>query len=116
MYGSSGSARTFELILKQSPLIELFRRVHGVIQDNFHLLHRSVRHAPPDIRKTLDVLCELLEKYKAHEFKPGRTACKLKDHFRDGMVILQTEKGTTSQVDEDNDTSIEIQAEDLDAE
>ncbi|KAF8973352.1 hypothetical protein BDZ97DRAFT_1648916, partial [Flammula alnicola] len=45
IYGSSGSAQTYELILKQSPLIEVFQHVHTLIQNNFHLLYRSTRHA-----------------------------------------------------------------------
>ncbi|KAI0688586.1 hypothetical protein BC835DRAFT_301430 [Cytidiella melzeri] len=56
VYGSSGYARTFQLILKQSPLIEVFRQVHRTMQDNFHLLHHSVRHAPPDLRNTIQAL------------------------------------------------------------
>ena len=72
-------------------------------------------HAPPDIQKTLNTLCELLEKHSVYEFKPGRVACSLKDHFRDGMRVLQTEKITTSYID-DEDNSIEVQPEDLEVE
>ncbi|KAH7906214.1 hypothetical protein BJ138DRAFT_1223402 [Hygrophoropsis aurantiaca] len=117
VYGSSGSARTFELILKQSPLIEIFRRVHVLIQDNFHMLHRSVRHAPPNLKNTLSVLCALLEKHKAHEIVPNRNTSPeaLKDHFKDGMLVLQTQKGNQAQGEDEDDARGELEFEDLEA-
>src|ERR1700723_3874739 len=104
VYGSSGPARTFQLILKQSPLIETFRHVHLIVQDNFHLLHRTVRHAPPDIRNTLKVLCEMLEQHQAYEFVHDRTACDLTNHLTDGMHVLQTEKTNTLNTDDEDDS------------
>ena len=92
VYGSIGYTRTFQLILKQSPLIEVFRRVHTMMRDNFHLLHRTVRHAPPNLQNTLRQLRDMLEKDAAHEIHVGRTAYKLEDHFREGMRLLQTAK------------------------
>ena len=104
-----------ELILKQSPLIEVFRQAHTVIQNNFHLLHHSVHHAPPDIQKTLNILCELLEKHSMYKFKPRQVACSLKDHFHNRMRVLQMEKMTKSYIG-DKDNSIEVQPEDLEVE
>ncbi|KAF9488889.1 hypothetical protein BDN71DRAFT_1402611 [Pleurotus eryngii] len=98
IYGSSGSSRTFDLILKQSPLISIFRWIMTIVQDNFHLLHRSVRHAPADLTKTLQFLRERLEHHRAYEQVPGRTAYQLKDHFREGMQVLQMEK---TRIDQD---------------
>ncbi|KAF8971524.1 hypothetical protein BDZ97DRAFT_1786939 [Flammula alnicola] len=112
-YGSSGSARTFEWILKQSPLIEVFRHIHKIIEENFHLMHRSVRHAPPNIQNTLNVLCDLLEQHGAHELNEKRTSCKLTDHFRDGMRVFQTEKSGGVETTEEENLVEEIEYEDL---
>ncbi|TFK78632.1 hypothetical protein K466DRAFT_507002 [Polyporus arcularius HHB13444] len=127
VYGSSGYTRTFRLIIKQSPLIELFRKVHTLFQDNFHLVHRSVRHALPDIASTLKVLLDELKKSDVHAFKPERRAeVKLEDHLREGMYILQTStrimRGADAEgaagdedMNDDDDEDMEIDIDDLEA-
>ncbi|KAI0702312.1 hypothetical protein BC835DRAFT_1411137 [Cytidiella melzeri] len=121
VYGSSGYARTFQLILKQSPLIEIFRRIHQTMQDNFHLLHRSVRHAPPDLTNTIQALCDLLRKNKAHEFDDSRKSYDLKHHMNDGLYLLQstvTNKLSTEETAgeiEDIDVDDELGVDDLEA-
>ncbi|TCD59776.1 hypothetical protein EIP91_011478 [Steccherinum ochraceum] len=96
VYPGIGFTRTIQLVLKQSPLIETFRRVHRIMQDNFHLIHRTVRHAPPDLRSTLSVLRGLLRASKAHVLVQDRvipsTTVPLKDHFREGMYMAATQK------------------------
>ncbi|KAK7678135.1 hypothetical protein QCA50_018928 [Cerrena zonata] len=109
IYSGVGYTRTFQLIIKQSPLIDIFRRVHTLMQDNFHLLHRSVRHAPPNLQNTLTVLQHLLEESKAHEVHLGRKAYKLMDHLREGMRMLQQRSGIY--VDE-QETDISLQESD----
>ncbi|KAI0691137.1 hypothetical protein BC835DRAFT_1417357 [Cytidiella melzeri] len=121
VYGSSGYARTFQLILKQSPLIEVFRRIHQTMQDNFHLLHRSVRHAPPDLTNTIQALCDLLRKNKAHKFDDSRKSYDLKHHMNDGLYLLQstvTNKLSTEETAgeiEDIDVDDELGVDDLEA-
>ncbi|KAI0257815.1 hypothetical protein BC834DRAFT_809974, partial [Gloeopeniophorella convolvens] len=39
IYSGSGQTRTLQLVIKHSPLIEIFRSVSTVVQDNFALLH-----------------------------------------------------------------------------
>ncbi|TFK78704.1 hypothetical protein K466DRAFT_606732 [Polyporus arcularius HHB13444] len=127
VYGSSGYTRTFQLIIKQSPLIELFRKVHTLFQDNFHLVHRSVRHAPPDTASTLKVLLDELKKHNPHMCTPNRPAeVKLEDHLREGMYILQTTTGIARETEvtgtdteegqgEDEELDIEVDIDDLEA-
>ncbi|KAI0085494.1 hypothetical protein BDY19DRAFT_996633 [Irpex rosettiformis] len=91
VYGSSGYARTFQLILKQSPLIEMFRRLHRTMQDNFHLLHRS-----------------------AHEFHQGRKSYALEDYVREDSE--DSDPGLVHGGDHDGDVGIEVEVEDLDIE
>ncbi|RPD52131.1 hypothetical protein L227DRAFT_515315 [Lentinus tigrinus ALCF2SS1-6] len=104
VYGSSGYTRTYQLVIKQSPLIELFRKVHTLFQDNFHLLHRSVRHAPPDLTNTIKILLEALQVHDVHVLKPGRAVdVQLEDHLRDGMHIMQTTSGMVDRDGEGDD-------------
>ncbi|THH23068.1 hypothetical protein EUX98_g8113 [Antrodiella citrinella] len=125
VYGSSGYTRTLLLIIKQSPLIETFRKIHTLMQDNFHLLHRSVRHAPPNIQNTITALRELLEKTNGHLFSPDRIeglTVSLMDHYSDGMYKLQTtpigKKGglvIDGEADEEMGIEEELDIDDLEA-
>jgi hypothetical protein len=62
------------------------------------MLHRSVRHAPPNLTTTIKVLCDGLKKNQAHSFDPLRQVAKLLHHLQEGEWQIQTEKG--------NDTGI----------
>ena len=58
------------------------------MQDNFHLLHRSVRHAQPDLSNTIQALCDQLKEYQAYEFHDGRSSYDLKHHVSIGRNPL----------------------------
>ncbi len=60
------------------------------MQDNFHLLHRSIRHAPPDLTNTINTLCDLLQENKAHVVDESRSSYNLVDHVSMGLYKLQT--------------------------
>ena len=92
VYRSIGYMWTFQLILKQSPLIEEFHKLHTMMRDNFHLSHHLVWHAPPNLQNTLRQLWDMPERDATHEIHIGREAYKLEDHFREGMHLLQTAK------------------------
>jgi hypothetical protein len=119
VYAGSGKARTLPLVIKQSPLIEIFWSIHVLIQDNFHMLHRSVCHAPPDLTTTIKVLCNGLKKYQAHKSDSARQATvKLIHHFQVGMKRIQTEKNNRVRMelgDEGGDTGMAIEMDDLEA-
>ena len=68
----------------------MFRQIHTSMQDHFHLLHRSIRHAPTSLKSTLDALGVLLEEGHTHSVEESRQARKIMDHLREGMRIFQT--------------------------
>lgn len=116
IYGGAGYTRTWQLVLKQSPLIEVFRKIHTNMRNNFFLLNRTIRHAPPSSAGTIEVLCDQLKKHRAHEFQSGRSAAtKQRDHFREGMRILQMEKLAAAGVfgDEHEGDNSDLTAEDI---
>lgn len=87
------------------------------MQDTFHLLHHTVRHAPPDLNHTVKVLGTLLQESHAHIEEAGRKSFKLMDHFREGMRILQTgiyRKGTTGSETASGQDDLGLQIDDLD--
>ena len=61
------------------------------MQDNFHLLHRSVRHAPPDLSNTIRALRDELQKHQAYEILDGRKSYDLAHHVSIGILTLQTQ-------------------------
>ncbi|KIJ35147.1 hypothetical protein M422DRAFT_181128, partial [Sphaerobolus stellatus SS14] len=71
VYGGRFSNRTLQLMLKQSPLIEIFRRVHHLVDDWLHITKRSKKHAPSDMKNTLKSLCNYMAEGKAHVFIKG---------------------------------------------
>ena len=87
------------------------------MQDHFHLLHRSVRHAPTNLKSTIDALCSLLQEGGAHAINEARQARRIIDHLREGMRILQTGIDTQGEVtNEANDgagDTVQIEAEDI---
>ncbi|THV04168.1 hypothetical protein K435DRAFT_649856 [Dendrothele bispora CBS 962.96] len=50
IHAGGSSNRTIDHIIKESPLIELYRQCHMAIEKGFYLNHQTVRHAPPDMR------------------------------------------------------------------
>ena len=118
----SGQARTLQLVLKQSPLIEVFQSVHVIIQENFHMLHHYVCHAPPDMTTTVKILCDGLRKYCTHEEKGCEDTNKVIDYLQEGMRCIQTEKSEMSEgrvidgmngVDDDHEQRVAVEMDDL---
>jgi hypothetical protein len=79
------------------------------MQDNFHLLHNSVRHAPSNLQNTIKALCDMLHKHEAHKFSLDRKSYDLTDHLHYGFYLLQTttvvKKYELGQMDVDMDTN-----------
>ena len=53
-------------------MIQIFRDCHLIIENNFALPSRSIRHAPLNLARTLKVLSELLKAEDVFSHKPGR--------------------------------------------
>ncbi len=82
------------------------------MQDNFHLLNRSVRHAPQNQENTLQALCALLRTNNAYELKDGRKSYELTDHVREGIYKLQsTASASILQPGGDDDAAAEADGE-----
>ncbi|KAI0267690.1 hypothetical protein BC834DRAFT_1040462 [Gloeopeniophorella convolvens] len=120
VFSGSGQTQTLNLVIKQSPLIEVFRSVHTVIQDNFGLLHRSTRHAPKNLSRTIEILCSNLNKNRAHcndESRKDAKIPKVNDHMQIGITRMHEATEMSGGADEDEVEGRildDISAEDLD--
>lgn len=100
--------------------------MHTNIRDNFHLLHRSVRHAPVSLQSTLETLSQLLQKHHAHESATRvgvayKEREELVDHFQQGMQIYLKERtvqfgagdGNEGDIEDNTVISAELELEDM---
>jgi hypothetical protein len=53
IFAGYGSNRTQQLIMSRSILIEVYRSAHQIIENNFYLTHRTIRHSSPKMTRTL---------------------------------------------------------------
>ncbi|KAG1854536.1 hypothetical protein F4604DRAFT_1883342 [Suillus subluteus] len=88
----------------KSPLIEVYRNCHVTIENAFHLIHRTIRHAQPDMMKTIQRLASHIKEKHSHTFKPGRSAlCSILGQVAVSMSLMQERKvSTTDEAEMDN--------------
>lgn len=80
-------------------------------------MHRTIRHAPPDMTKTLQKLNENIERTNPHHYLPRRTARYLvPDQAAAAMtkLLTKTDPSQSSEKDIEVDTErAEVESEDL---
>ncbi|KAF5342401.1 hypothetical protein D9611_001386 [Ephemerocybe angulata] len=126
IYGGHGSNRTLSRILEESILIEIFRESHLAIELGFHLKHRTIRHSPPNMTRTVTALLAHLKATEPHSFKPGlesrKTNWTAPDNIAVGMdqvedALYVKGKGQDIGTGEDNELDesevVEVEPEDL---
>ncbi|KAG8721669.1 hypothetical protein FRC09_007536 [Ceratobasidium sp. 395] len=76
-HGGSGSNRTVEHIVKESPLIEVYQQSNIVMEQNFHLTKSTLWHSPPMMSSTLAMLQKHVRERNFHSHMPGRKLSSL---------------------------------------
>ncbi|KIJ10040.1 hypothetical protein PAXINDRAFT_164302 [Paxillus involutus ATCC 200175] len=66
IFRGAGPNGTLEHIIKESPLIEVYRNCHVTMENAFHLQHCTIRHAPPSMTKTIRKLTALIKEKHSH--------------------------------------------------
>ncbi|KAG2084330.1 uncharacterized protein F5147DRAFT_748810 [Suillus discolor] len=72
IFRGGGPNGTLDHIIKESPLIEVYRNCHVTMENAFHLQHRTIRHAAPDMTKTIQKLAARIKQKNPHTKKEGR--------------------------------------------
>ncbi|KAI5982307.1 hypothetical protein EDD15DRAFT_2377924 [Pisolithus albus] len=70
--GGKNSNRSVERIILESPLVQVYRNLQGLVQRDFSHTHLTTSHAPPDMRQTFRKIQGRLELNSPHEISPGR--------------------------------------------
>ncbi|KIJ09813.1 hypothetical protein PAXINDRAFT_17114 [Paxillus involutus ATCC 200175] len=95
--GGKGSNRTVERILLESPLVQVYRNIQGMIQKNFDHSHLTTKHGDPNMKKTFDKLLEKFALNSPHVVSVGRKSqheiMDLNDKGREMMERAETAQG-----------------------
>ncbi len=84
------------------------------VENGFHLEHRTIRHSPPDMTKTLQKLGQRIEETSPHIFKEGRKADYIiPDQMGAGIAGVQTAGKYTTTTTEDGEELVEVDEQDL---
>jgi len=115
-HGGSGSTRTIERIIKESPLVQTYQNIRATIEKNFSLPHLSSAHSDPNMRKTFQQALLHLSQYNPHKIKPNRkSAHVIPDAIDQGRKALPSggagsvEMALVDEIaDEDEDAPAEV--------
>ncbi|EGO28319.1 hypothetical protein SERLADRAFT_346588, partial [Serpula lacrymans var. lacrymans S7.9] len=102
---------TIKHVIKQSPLIKVYRNCHVTVENAFHLQHRTSQHTPPDMTKTIQKLAAWIREKSPYPFKQGREAiASITDKVADGLALMHM---TILTDDDETEDHFEFEAEDL---
>lgn len=83
------------------------------MENSFHLQHRTIRHAQPDMTKTIQKLATFIKDKYSHTKKESRGAlCSIPDQLSAGIALIQEQK-IVSDSEADMGSMLELEAEDF---
>lgn len=114
--GGKGSNCSIEWIILESPLVQVYRNVQGMIEKNFELTHHTTNHTPPDMKKTFAKLLKHLSLNSPHIVSMGRKSRHQIDdlHNKWGDMVQKAQKivcGEWEATENENDSSENSRAE-----
>ena len=71
-HSGSYSNKTVENILKESPLVEMYRQLGKMIERNFYTTKKTTKHQSPDMKKTFKEILSRMETNGTHVMKTER--------------------------------------------
>ncbi|KAG1724795.1 hypothetical protein EDB19DRAFT_1596814, partial [Suillus lakei] len=71
---------TVDRIISESPLVQFYRNLQWVFEENFLHSHLTTQHAIVDMTQTFNKLCRYIEQHSPHEPVLG---CKSKHSIPD---------------------------------
>ncbi|KAH9010897.1 hypothetical protein EDB85DRAFT_1879143, partial [Lactarius pseudohatsudake] len=88
-----GPNKNMDYICKQSPLIEVFRSCHVIVEKAFELTHRTLKHAPPDMTATIERLRTHMQLSGLCEFRRGRAVEReITDNITRGLEVVHAKR------------------------
>ncbi|KAF4604189.1 hypothetical protein EYR40_001372 [Pleurotus pulmonarius] len=111
IYGGKYSNHTKEHIISQSPLIQVYKDTRMQFEQMFCLEHKTIRHSPPKMTKTFQILAEYMRKEKVNEVVRGRkTKYMVPDVMGEGLATVFKKRGLSNLAEDGEDEElIELQ-------
>jgi hypothetical protein len=101
IYGGKYSNHQKPRILKESPLIEIYKNTRIQFENMFGLDNKTMRHSPPKMKLTFAKLMEYMAKENANSVIPGRrTQYQIPDVMGEGINSFMMDK-MRSGIDDD---------------
>ncbi|KAG6849308.1 hypothetical protein H0H93_009576 [Arthromyces matolae] len=95
IYGGKFSNHTKHHILKESPLIGIFKNTRIQVENMFRMVNKTTRHSRPDMTKSYAKLTTHLEETKNNAVIPGRTTkYQVPNYLLRGQHLASTQKDT----------------------
>ncbi|KAG6908018.1 hypothetical protein DXG01_006485 [Tephrocybe rancida] len=95
IYGGKFSNHTKHNILKESPLIGVFKNTRIQVERMFRMFNKTTRHSRPDMIKTFAKLATHLKDNKSHVKRAGRsTLYSIPNYLAKGQHMSATQKAT----------------------
>lgn len=110
------SNHSIDLLIKRSPLIEIFREALDSIEENFYIVQRTSKHAKPDDTLAIKKLMEILALEKAHSWVAGRRiGYRVKDTWQEGgtewaekLKVIEMDRESAALDDEPELTELDL--------
>jgi hypothetical protein len=77
IHAGSGSSRTLDNIIEESPLIRVYQQALELVEQNFHITQSTLHHAPLSMENTLGLLQLHVQDWKMHSHIRGRVLSTL---------------------------------------
>ncbi|KAJ8072093.1 hypothetical protein PM082_015651 [Marasmius tenuissimus] len=110
IYGGKFSNHTKHNILKESPLIGVFRNVRIQVQKMFRMTKSTTRHSSPKMAWTLQKLAVRYSELQKNVFVKGHTTLySIPDKLSEGIYLAQTtDQGNTVVIDDGDDMWVDL--------
>ncbi|KAG1829034.1 hypothetical protein DFJ58DRAFT_719737 [Suillus subalutaceus] len=93
IFAGTGPNCTIDHIIKQSPLIEVFRNCHVIMENAVYLKNRTIRHTHPDMAATIEKLRSHIQSTSSYMISQNRSAKRIiEDQIAVGMKLIQQKK------------------------
>ncbi|KAG1796230.1 uncharacterized protein HD556DRAFT_1431369 [Suillus plorans] len=89
IHGGKGPNRTIDRIILESPLVQVYRNLQRVFEENFLHLHLTTRHTIVDMTRTFNELCRYIAQHSPHELVLGRKSKhSIPDLYSKGLELI----------------------------
>lgn len=113
-HGGQFSNYTVERIIKESPLVQIYRNVRAAVDVNFRLTSLTTSHSDPNMTNTFKLLLNNFIKHKPHEFIKGRnTEYEVDSLIEKGLGLWQTKTAAGVYEEDEGEELQTVVAEDI---